>query len=99
MSKPAARITDMHMCPLITPGIPPVPHIGGPLLQPGALNVLICGIPAATVGTMAMCTGATDVVISGSSKVFIGNMPAARVGDFCSHGGTLISGAPTVLLG
>ncbi|HAT1635549.1 PAAR domain-containing protein [Raoultella planticola] len=99
MAQPAARITDMHVCPMVTPGIPPIPHVGGPLLPPGIPNVIICGLPAATLGNMAVCTGPIDTVILGSTKVLIGNKPAARMGDSCAHGGTIVSGCPTVLLG
>lgn len=57
MPQPAARITDMHVCPMVTPGLPPVPHVGGPLLPPGTPTVLIAGLPAATLGTQAVCAG------------------------------------------
>ncbi|EGJ4979472.1 PAAR domain-containing protein [Escherichia coli :H19] len=99
MLQPAARVTDMHVCPMITPGVPPVPHVGGPLLPSGAPVVIIGGLPAATLGTIALCTGAIDTIIMGSSKVFIGNKPAARMGDICAHGGTIVTGCPVVLLG
>ncbi|MCV5714106.1 PAAR domain-containing protein, partial [Escherichia coli] len=62
MPQPAARVTDMHVCPMVTPGLPPVPHVGGPLLPPGSPSVLIGGLPAATLGNQALCTGAVDVV-------------------------------------
>ncbi|EEY6190670.1 TPA: type VI secretion protein [Escherichia coli] len=99
MSQPAARITDMHICPMISPGIPPVPHVGGPLLSPALPFVLIGGLPAATIGTLALCTGPVDSVIMGSTKVFICNKPAARMGDTCAHGGTIVTGCPVVFLG
>ncbi|WP_347878366.1 PAAR domain-containing protein [Providencia rettgeri] len=99
MMKPAARISDMHICPLLTPGVPPVPHIGGAIIPPGAPNILIGGLPAATVGTMATCIGALDSIITGSMTVFINNKPAARMGDTCMHGGTIITGYPKVLIG
>ena len=99
MPQPAARITDMHICPMVTPGLPPVPHVGGPLLPPGSPTVLIAGLPAATQGTQALCTGPVDMVIVGSFKVFICGKAAARMGDICAHGGTIISGCPQVLMG
>lgn len=99
MSQPAARVSDMHLCPMVTPGIPPVPHVGGPILPPGVPNVLIGGQPAATVGSMATCTGSVDTIATGSTKVLIGKKPAARMGDTCAHGGTIVGGCPTVLIG
>ena len=92
----AARINDMHVCPLVTGN---VPHVGGPILPPGEPTVLIGGSPAAKVGDMAVCTGPPDSIVSGSSSVFIGGMPAARMGDSTAHGGTIITGLPTVLIG
>ena len=99
MGKPAARVGDMHVCPMVTPGTPPIPHVGGPLLPPGVPTVLIGGMPAATLGNMAVCTGPPDSVILGSVGVFIGGKPAARMGDMCAHGGTIVAGCPTVLIG
>jgi uncharacterized Zn-binding protein involved in type VI secretion len=92
----AARITDMHVCPM-TSG--PVPHVGGPVLPPGAVTVLIGGLPAATVGDMAICTGPPDTIIVGSATVMIGGKPAARMGDTMAHGGKIVAGCPTVLIG
>ncbi|MFX2610782.1 PAAR domain-containing protein [Enterobacter mori] len=97
--QPAARVSDMHVCPMVTPGVPPVPHVGGPILPPGQKTVLIGGMPAATVGDKATCTGPVDSIIAGSKKVLIGGKPAARMGDSCAHGGTIVSGCPTVLIG
>lgn len=96
MGLPAARVTDMHLCPLVT-GI--VPHVGGPLLPPGAVTTLIGGLPAARVGDLATCVGPPDVVALGSLSVLIGGMPAARLGDLTAHGGTIVVGLPTVLIG
>lgn len=93
---PAARITDMHVCPLVTGT---VPHVGGPILPPGAPTVLIEGLPAARVGDLATCVGPPDMIAVGSGTVFIGGMPAARLGDSTAHGGTIVGGAPTVLIG
>ncbi|MDD3779510.1 MAG: PAAR domain-containing protein [Proteiniphilum sp.] len=96
MGKPAARITDMHTCPMVTGT---VPHVGGPLLPPGEPTVLIGGLPAARVGDMSTCTGPPDSIAVGSATVLIGGMPAARMGDITAHGGTIVAGAPTVLIG
>ncbi len=96
---PAARITDMHTCPMQTPGVPPIPHVGGPVLPPGCPTVLIGGLPAARMGDMALCTGPPDSIIMGSSTVMIGGLPAARMGDITAHGGSIIAGCPTVIIG
>ena len=96
MPQPAARITDMHVCPMVTVL---VPHVGGPILPPGGLNVLIGGMPAARVGDMCVCVGPPDVIALGSFKVLIGGMPAARMGDMTAHGGAIVMGYPTVLIG
>lgn len=93
---PAARITDMHVCPMVT-GV--VPHVGGPILPAGEPTVLIGGLPAARVGDMATCVGPPDTIIVGSGTVMIGGMPAARLGDSTSHGGTIVLGLPTVMIG
>lgn len=92
----AARITDMHTCPMSTG---PVPHVGGPILPAGAPTVLVGGLPAARVGDMAICVGPPDVIAMGSSTVMIGGMPAARMGDLTAHGGTIVAGLPTVIIG
>lgn len=94
--KPAARVTDMHVCPMVT-GV--VPHVGGPILPPGAPTVLIGGLPAARLGDMATCVGPPDTIILGSSTVMISNMPAARMGDSTAHGGVIVVGCFTVLIG
>ena len=99
MPQPAARITDMHVCPMVTPAVPPIPHVGGPILPPGAVTVLIGGLPAARVGDMAVCVGPPDVIVMGAFTVLIGGMPAARMGDMTAHGGTIVLGEPTVLIG
>ena len=92
---PAARIGDMHVCPLVT-GV--VPHVGGPILPPGGILVLIGGMPAARVGDMCVCAGGPDVIALGSFTVLIGGMPAARMGDITAHGGSIVLGCPTVLI-
>jgi uncharacterized Zn-binding protein involved in type VI secretion len=89
----------MHVCPMVTPGTPPIPHVGGPILPPGVPTVLIGGVPAATMSSMCVCTGPPDSIILGSTGVLIGGKPAARLGDSCAHGGTIVVGFPTVLIG
>ena len=84
---PAARVGDMHVCPMQTPGLPPIPHVGGPILPPGCPHVLIGNMPAACMGDSAVCVGPPDVIIKGSSSVLIGGRPAARMGDQTAHGG------------
>ena len=92
----AARISDMHVCPMVT-GV--VPHVGGPVLPPGAVTVLIGGLPAARLSDMLVCTGPPDMIISGSLTVFIAGLPAARMGDMTAHGGFIMGGCPTVMIG
>ena len=94
--KPAARLTDMHVCPMVT-GV--VPHVGGPIVSPGAPTVLIGGLPAARVGDMLICNGPPDVIVMGSSNVLICGQPAARLGDMTVHGGVIMAGFPKVLIG
>ena len=96
MGKPAARLTDMHVCPMVT-GV--VPHVGGPISGPGCPTVLIGNMPAARVGDMLVCVGPPDTIAMGSMTVLIGNMPAAQMGSLCAHGGTVVVGFPTVLIG
>lgn len=93
---PAARVGDMHTCPMVN-GL--VPHVGGPVLPPGAPTVLIGGLPAACMGDMATCAGPPDVIIRGSATVLIGGKPAARMGDNTAHGGVIVMGCPTVQIG
>jgi len=92
---PAARITDMHTCPMFDG---PKPHVGGPILPPGAMTVLIAKMPAARVGDMCTCVGPPDSIVMGSTKVMIKGMPAARMGDQTAHGGVIVLGAPTVII-
>ncbi|BDG74214.1 PAAR domain-containing protein [Roseomonas fluvialis] len=94
---PAARMSDMHVCPMVEPG--PVPHVGGPIVGPCAPTVLIGGLPAARMGDTCICTGPPDTIATGSAKVTIGGKPAARMGDATAHGGTIVAGCPTVLIG
>ncbi|MCB0582091.1 MAG: PAAR domain-containing protein [Phaeodactylibacter sp.] len=94
----AARSGDMHTCPLVNPGSGN-PHTGGPILPPGVPNVLIEGMPAATVGSLCTCAGPPDSIAAGSATVLIGGQPAARMGDTTAHGGLITAGAGTVLIG
>jgi uncharacterized Zn-binding protein involved in type VI secretion len=96
MGKPAARVGDLHICPLVT-GV--VPHVGGPIVGPGCATVLIGGMPAAVMSDTCTCVGPPDVIILGSTGVLIGGLPAARMGDSCAHGGMISVGFPTVLIG
>lgn len=94
---PAARLTDMHTCPMVNPG--PVPHVGGPITGPGCPMVLIGMLPAACVGDMCVCVGPPDSIVKGSPTVYIGGRMAARMGDNTAHGGVIAIGFPTVLIG
>ena len=94
--QPAARLTDMHVCPMVTVL---VPHVGGQIVAPGAPTVLIGGLPAARVSDMAVCVGPPDSIVMGSPKVLIGGLPAARMGDSTAHGGVIVLGCFTVLIG
>ncbi|MGD2067688.1 MAG: PAAR domain-containing protein [Gemmatimonadota bacterium] len=96
MGMPAARAGDMHVCPMVT-GI--VPHVGGPVLPPGCPTVLIGSMPAARATDMCVCVGPPDVIAMGSPTVLIGSMPAARLTSLTAHGGTIVVGLPTVLIG
>ena len=92
---PAARITDMHTCPMVT-GV--VPHVGGPIIK-GQPNVLTCKLPQARVTDMCVCVGPPDMIVKGSATVMVGGLPAARMGDNTAHGGVIVLGAFTVLIG
>jgi uncharacterized Zn-binding protein involved in type VI secretion len=96
MSLPAARVTDMHVCPMVT-GV--VPHVGGPILPPCMVTVLTCGLPQARITDLCACVGPPDVIVKGSATVFVGGLPAARMTDNCAHGGVIVTGCPTVLIG
>lgn len=95
MGMPAARLTDMHVCPMVTVL---VPHVGGPIVGPGAPTVLIGGLPAARIGDMLVCVGPPDAIVTGSTHVLIAGSPAARLGDMTAHGGVIVVGCPTVLI-
>ena len=93
---PAARLTDNHVCPMVNGT---VPHVGGPIVGPGVATVLIGKMPAAVVGDSATCTGPPDTIVAGSATVMIGGKPAARVGDSTVHGGSIVLGEFTVMIG
>ena len=93
---PAARVTDMHTCPMVT-GV--VPHVGGPILPPCCPTVMIGYLPAARVSDLATCVGPPDTIAKGSATVMIGYLPAARIGDLTAHGGVIVAGCPTVMIG
>jgi uncharacterized Zn-binding protein involved in type VI secretion len=92
----AARLTDLHVCPMVTVL---VPHVGGPITGPGAPTVLIADMPASVMGDLCTCTGPPDTIVMGSTSVMIGGKPAARMGDPTSHGGSITLGCPTVMIG
>lgn len=96
MGQPAARIGDLHVCPM-SDG--PKPHVGGPILPGGCATVLIGGMPAARVGDMITCVGTPDLIAMGSCTVLIGGMPAAQMGSTSAHGGKITLGAMNVLIG
>jgi uncharacterized Zn-binding protein involved in type VI secretion len=96
---PAARLTDMHVCPMVTPGLPPSPHVGGPVVGPGIATVMIGKMPAAVVGDHCVCVGPPDTIAMGSKTVMIGGKPSARMGDTTAHGGKIAIGCPTVMVG
>ena len=92
----AARVGDMHTCPMVTGT---VPHVGGPVMPPGCPTVMIGGMPAARAGDMVTCAGPPDTIAAGSGTVMIGGSPAARMGDSTAHGGSIVIGCPTVMIG
>src|SRR3954463_1441093 len=99
MGMPQSRVTDMHMCPMVTPGVPPIPHVGGPILAPGSPNTMIGFLPAARVTDQCLCVGPPDVIVKGSPTVLINNLLAARITDQTAHGGVIVMGCPTVIIG
>lgn len=98
---PCARITDMHVCPMVTPGVPPIPHVGGPVLPPGVPTILVGMLPVAPVGNTALCVGPPDVLAKGSGTVLVSKRPCVRIlMDTTAHGGMVAGpGCPTVLVG
>jgi len=99
MGMPAARVTDLHACPMQTPGTPPVPHVGGPIIPPCCPTVMIGMLAAARATDKATCVGPLAAIVKGSVTVWIGNLPAARIGDPTLHGGKIVKGWPTVMIG
>ena len=99
MPGPAATIGSMHVCPMLNPGVPPPPHVGGPVSGPGVPTVLIGGKPAAVMGDMCVCAGPPDTIVQGEATVLIGGKPAATMGSMTAHGGSITVGEPTVLIG
>jgi uncharacterized Zn-binding protein involved in type VI secretion len=95
MGFPAARITDMHTCPMVTVL---VPHVGGPIVT-GSFNVITGSMPQARVTDMCVCVGPPDVIVKGSATVLVNYLPAARIFDMTAHGGVIVTGFPTVLIG
>jgi uncharacterized Zn-binding protein involved in type VI secretion len=99
MGMPFSRVGDMHVCPMLTPGVPPIPHVGGPILPPGQPTVLVGSMPAAKATSMCVCVGPPSLVAMGSVTVLVGGLPAGRLGDPTAHGGSVVLGLPTVLVG
>ena len=95
----AARVGDMHVCPMVTPGVPPIPHVGGPIMPPCAPTVLTGFMPQARLGDMCVCVGPPDVIAMGSTTVMVSGQPAARMGDPTAHGGSIVIGCVTVMIG
>src|SRR5215469_5002957 len=95
MGMPAARLTDMHVCQMVN-GV--VPHVGGPIVM-GAPTVLTGPLPQARVGDPLVCVGPPDTIVKGSATVLVTSMPAARLADMTAHGGNIVLGLPTVLIG
>jgi uncharacterized Zn-binding protein involved in type VI secretion len=92
---PAARITDMHVCPMFSG---PVPHVGGPIIQ-GEFTVFTAFLPQARMTDKCVCVGPPDMIAKGSPTVHVGGLMAARMGDLTMHGGSIVVGCPTVLIG
>lgn len=96
MGKPASRMGDMHVCPMVTVL---VPHVGGPILPPCSINVFTGKLPQARITDLCVCVGPPDVIILGSATVLVNKLMAARIGDMTAHGGTLVGCCPTVIIG
>ena len=95
---PAARLTDTHLCPMVTPGLPPSPHVGGPIIK-SEPTVLVGKMPQARTSDLCICVGPPDVIAKGSATVMAGKLAAARLGDTCGHGSAIVMGCQTVLIG
>ena len=96
MPMPAARVGDMHACPMVTVL---VPHVGGPIIPPAGRTNRKGGMPASRMLDPVICVGAPDFIAIGYPKVLIGGMPAARMLDMTMHGGTIACCYPPVLIG
>ncbi len=96
MGKLAAIVTSNHICPMTTGG---TPHVGGPILGPGAAGVTIDGQPAAIVGDICTCCGPPDSVVQGAEGVLINGVPLAVQGSLTAHGGQIVEGSPGVIVG
>jgi uncharacterized Zn-binding protein involved in type VI secretion len=99
MGTPYARVGDMHVCPMVNPGVPPIPHVGGPVVTPANPMVLVGGVPAAAAAAMCVCVGPPDSIVKGAPTKLVGGMPAASIGSMTAHGGSVVVGLPTVLVG
>ena len=99
MFMPAARLFDAHICPMQTPAVVPIPHVGGPIVSPCVPTVLTCCLPQSVMGDMCVCVGPPDVITMGSMTVLVSGRPAAKLGSLTAHMGTVVAGAPTVLIG
>ena len=95
---PAARLTDMHTCPMVTPGVPPIPHVGGPIVM-GSPTVLTGKLPQARITDPCVCVGPPDTLVKGSATVLVNSLMAIRIGDLTVHGGVVVAGFPTVMIG
>lgn len=96
---PASRITDMHVCPMVSPAPVPVPHVGGPIIGPGAVTVLTGSIPQSVITDSCVCVGPPDTILKGSMTVLATKKPAVRIGDMTVHGGSIVGMLPTVIIG
>ena len=99
MFAPVARVTDMHLCPMQTPAVVPIPHVGGPIMGPGAVTVMAGGIPVSVQGDLAICVGPPDIMTTASPTVLAEGRPVVRITDTTAHGGVPIVGLPTVMVG
>ena len=99
MGLPFSRVGDLHVCPMVTPGVPPIPHVGGPIMPPGVITLLVGSMPVAQATGMCTCVGPPAPVPMGSPTVLVGSMPAGRMSDMTGHGGSIVFGLPTVLVG
>lgn len=98
MGFPISRLGDMHVCPMVTPGTPPVPHVGGPISGPCVPNILAGSMPISTISDMCVCVGPPDTVVMGSPTVLAMGKPVTRISSNTAHGGVVIVGFPTVLV-